>query len=152
MLIQARSLAETPSRALGTQGARAASLASSTWVREAARSAAPVAIGTASHSDRCANRDFRLAVFVVCVQVWLVASSTLRLRAPGKTPGSVAHGDLVREAARGVPQVATLPWWSNGAPCSNRDFRRAVLIPGGQTCVILASDRAVGCLGRTPAA
>ena len=114
VLIQAMWLATTPSRALHTCAARAHNIAGIRAVREAARSVPPVAIGTASHSDRCANRDFRLAVFVVCVQVWLVASSTLRLRAPGKTPGSVAHGDLVREAARGVPQVAISPLCPGG--------------------------------------
>jgi len=114
MLIQARWLTATPSRALDTYGARAHPIAGSN-------------------------------------SVWLVATSSLRLRTSAKTPGSVARGGLVREIARGVPQVAISPrsllairWFSR--------LRLAVFIPGGQACMRLASNRVLGCLGQTLAA
>ena len=50
-----------------------------------------------------------LYCLVVCVQVWLVATSTLRLRTPRETPGSVTRDSIVSDAARGVPQVALIP-------------------------------------------
>ena len=52
------------------------------------------------------NVDFRLAVLVACVQVWLEVTSSLRLSGPGKAPGNVARCSMAREAARGVSQVA----------------------------------------------
>ena len=55
------------------------------------------------------NLDFRLVVLVVCVQVWLVATSALRLRTPRETSGSVTRDSIVSDAARGVPRVALIP-------------------------------------------
>jgi hypothetical protein len=57
----------------------------------------------------CPHLDFRLAVLVVCVQLGLVATSSRLLFTPGETLGSVARGAVMREAARGAPQVAISP-------------------------------------------
>ena len=87
----------------------------------------------------------------MCVQFWLVATSSLRLRTPGETPDRVARGGMVSDAARGVSQVALTPLRFDES-CANCDFRRAVLGPDGQPCMILAIGCALGCLWQTLAA
>ena len=63
------------------------------------------------HGDRTIQHlDFRLALLFVCVQLWLIATSSRRLHPPGETLGSVARGGIVSDAARGDPQVALTPF------------------------------------------
>ena len=125
VLIQAMWLATTPSRALHTCAARAHNIAGIRAVREAARSVPLVAMSTA-HTELCANCDFHLAVAVVCVQAWLVASSCLRLHTSGETPGSVARGGLVRDAAHGASQVAISPCFTPGDSMVHATLPRCV--------------------------